>query len=116
MCGQDIAADGAFTVAFLGELAPALREGGAHRYRALHWEAGLLGQVLYLEAEASGLRATGIGCFFDERVHDLLGLDSQRFAMLYGLSVGGPVDDARLVTLEGYAHLAEGAAARGGAS
>jgi hypothetical protein len=26
--------------------------------------------------------------------------------MLYGLSVGGPVDDARLVTLEGYAHLA----------
>jgi len=116
MCGQDIAADGAFTVAFLGELAPALREGGAHRYRARHWEAGLLGQVLYLEAEASGLRATGIGCFFDERVHDLLGLDSQRFAMLYGLSVGGPVDDARLVTLEGYAHLAEGAAARGGAS
>ena len=82
------------------------REGGAHRYRALHWEAGLLGQVLYLEAEAAGLRATGIGCFFDERVHDLLGLDPQRFAMLYGLSVGGPVDDARLVTLEGYAHLA----------
>ena len=52
----------------------------------------------------------------DERVHDLLGVDSQRFAMLYGLSVGGPVDDARLVTLEAYAHLAEGAPARGGAS
>ncbi len=105
MCGQDIAADGVFAVAFLGELAPALREGGAHRYRALHWEAGLLGQMLYLEAEAAGLRATGIGCFFDERVHDLLGLDTHRFAMLYGLSVGGPVDDTRIATLDGYAHL-----------
>jgi len=26
----------------------------------LFWEAGLLGQVLYLEAEAAGVRGTGI--------------------------------------------------------
>jgi len=26
----------------------------------------MIGQVLYLEAEAQGVRATGIGCFFDD--------------------------------------------------
>ena len=34
--------------------------GPAH-YRKLFWEAGMVGQVLYLEAEAHGVRATGIG-------------------------------------------------------
>ena len=30
--------------------------------------------MLYLEAEASGARATGIGCYYDDPVHELLGL------------------------------------------
>ena len=34
----------------------------------------MIGQVLYLEAEAVGLRGTGIGCFFDDGMHSLLGL------------------------------------------
>lgn len=33
-----------------------------------------MGQVLYLEAEAAGLRGTGIGCYFDDDCHELLGL------------------------------------------
>jgi len=33
---------------------------GAWFYRRLFWETGLVGQVLYLEAEAAGVRATGI--------------------------------------------------------
>jgi SagB-type dehydrogenase family enzyme len=37
-------------------------------------EAGLVGQVLYLEAEAAGVRGTGIGCFFDDPVHQAFGL------------------------------------------
>ncbi len=32
----------------------------------LHWETGMIGQVLYLQAEAAGVRATGIGCYFDD--------------------------------------------------
>jgi SagB-type dehydrogenase family enzyme len=60
-CRQDIAADGAFAVALLAELEPTLRERGAWSYRELHWEAGAIGQVLYLEAEAAGVRGTGIG-------------------------------------------------------
>lgn len=60
-CGQDIAADSAVAFSMLAELGPALDADGAWAYRRLHWEAGLVGQVLYLEAEAAGLRATGIG-------------------------------------------------------
>jgi hypothetical protein len=41
----------------------------------------MIGQVLYLEAEAHGLRGTGIGCFFDDAVHDLLGFENNAFAI-----------------------------------
>ena len=97
-CGQAIAADGAFAVAMLADLGGGLGSEGPPAYRTLHWEAGLLGQVLYLEAEAHGLRATGIGCFFDDPTHAALGLDRGRFQTLYHFTVGGPVDDERLTT------------------
>ncbi|KAF9611688.1 hypothetical protein IFM89_034871 [Coptis chinensis] len=35
-------------------------------YPRLFWETGILGQVLYLEAHAVGISATGIGCYFDD--------------------------------------------------
>lgn len=61
--------------------------------------------MLYLEAEAAGVRGTGIGCYFDDAVHELLGLAGDRFQDLYHFTVGGPVDDPRLTTLAPYAHL-----------
>jgi SagB-type dehydrogenase family enzyme len=60
-CHQDIAADGCFAVAMLGEFRDSLANDGPWFYRALHWEAGLVGQTLYLESEAAGIRSTGIG-------------------------------------------------------
>jgi hypothetical protein len=39
--------------------------------------------VLYLEAEAAGVRATGIGCFFDDPVHQVFGLDGLALRSLY---------------------------------
>jgi len=48
-------------------------------------ECGLIGQVLYLEAEAAGIRGTGIGCYFDDSVHELLGsrmINSKVFIIL----------------------------------
>jgi SagB-type dehydrogenase family enzyme len=107
-CQQDIAANGAFAVAMLAEMEPTLRAEGAHAYRRLHWEAGALGQVLYLEAEAAGLSATGIGCFFDDLMHELLGIGDGRLAMLYGFTVGGRVEDTRVQTTPAYAHLRQG--------
>jgi hypothetical protein len=53
---------------------PVHGSGRAWPYRWMFWEAGLLGQVLYLEAEAAGARGTSIGCYFDDAARDLLGL------------------------------------------
>lgn len=49
----------------LARMEPTLREKNVWMYPRLFWETGVLGQVLYLEAHAIGISATGIGCFFD---------------------------------------------------
>lgn len=97
-CQQAIASDGAFAVGMLAEFEPRFRERGAWFYRTLHHEAGALGHTLYLEAEALGIRGTGIGCFFDDEMHSLLGLRDRAFQTIYHFTIGGPVDDPRIVT------------------
>ena len=84
-------------------LNPVLKENGPWFYPRLFWETGLIGQVLYLEAEAAGIRGTGIGCFFDDAMHDLLGIHDRRWQSLYHFTVGGPVEDPRLQTIPPYA-------------
>jgi len=101
-CRQDIAGDGAFSLGMLAEYQAALVQHGPSFYRRLFREAGAIGQVLYLEAEAAGVRSTGIGCFFDDPVHQVFGLRSLEFQSLYHFTVGGYVDDPRLTTLPPY--------------
>ena len=101
-CDQDIAADGFFSLGMIADFDASLEEHGASFYRTLFWESGLVGQVLYLEAEAAGVRATGIGCFYDDPVHDALGLQGHAFQSLYHFTVGTPVEDTRLTTQPGY--------------
>ena len=101
-CDQDIAADGFFSLGMLARLESSLSERGEWFYRRLFWECGLIGQVLYLEAEAAGARATGIGCFYDDAVHELLALSGERWQSLYHFSMGMPVEDPRLTTEPGY--------------
>jgi nitroreductase len=100
-CHQAIAADSAFALGMVAEYQAALTA-APWRYRQLHWEAGLLGQALYLEAEAMGLRGTGIGCYFDDRFHELLGLSGNAFQSLYHFTVGYPLTDSRILTLPPY--------------
>jgi len=102
-CDQDIAADGFFSLGMIARLESSLRARGDGFYRRLFWESGLLGQVLYLDAEAAGARATGIGCFYDDAVHELAGLSGHEWQSLYHFSMGMPVDDDRLTTEPGYA-------------
>ncbi|MDH4251192.1 MAG: SagB/ThcOx family dehydrogenase [Nitrospira sp.] len=104
-CHQDIAGDSAFSFGMLAEFEGALRERGAWWYPRMFWEAGLLGQVLYLEAEAAGVRATGIGCFFDDPVHEIIGVKELAMQSLYHFTIGGPVEDRRLQMLPPYDHL-----------
>jgi SagB-type dehydrogenase family enzyme len=101
-CQQDIAADGCFSLGMIAEFEGPLQRLGPWFYRRLFWECGLIGQVLYLEAEAAGFRGTGIGCFFDDPVHQLLGLETQQYQSLYHFTVGRPVEDDRLVTHPAY--------------
>jgi SagB-type dehydrogenase family enzyme len=101
-CDQDIAEDGFFAVAMIARFGAALREHGEWFYRRLFWECGLIGQVFYLEAEAVGGRATGIGCYYDDPVHELLGLSGQDWQSLYHFSMGVPLEDARLTSEPGY--------------
>jgi SagB-type dehydrogenase family enzyme len=104
-CHQDIAGDGAFSFGMLAEFEGRLRERGAWWYPRMFWEAGLLGQVLYLEAESAGVRATGIGCFFDDPVHEIAAVNGLSLQSLYHFTIGGPVEDYRLMTLPAYGHL-----------
>jgi nitroreductase len=101
-CHQEIASDGCFSLGMLAEFEVPLARFGPWFYRRLFWECGLIGQVLYLEAEAAGMRGTGIGCFFDDAVHQLLGLETMRFQSLYHFTVGYPVEDSRLTILPAY--------------
>ena len=105
-CHQDIAANGAFSLGMLARLEPVLRERGAAAYRKLFWEAGIIGQALYLAAEAAGARGTGIGCYFDEVLHRALGLAGHDWQSLYHFTIGCPVEDVRLRTVPPYPHLA----------
>ena len=101
-CDQDIAAEGFFSLAMVARVEASLRERGEWFYRRLFWECGLIGQVLYLEAEAAGARATGIGCFYDDPVHEIVGLTGHAWQSLYHFSMGMPVEDTRLTSEPGY--------------
>lgn len=62
---QEIASHGCFSLGMVAHFEPVLR-GRVWMYPRLFWETGVLGQVLYLEAHAVGISATGIGCYFDD--------------------------------------------------
>ncbi len=96
-CHQDIAANACFALGMLAEFDSAVSADPA-AYRDLYREAGLLGQALYLEAEGRGLRGTGIGCYFDDAFHQLIGLTDNQSQSLYHFTVGLPLDDQRIET------------------
>jgi len=103
-CHQEIAGLSAFSLGMVARFKATLTK-AAYWYRYLFWECGMIGQVLYLEAEAHGVRGTGIGCFFDEEVHRLFGLQTNDYQSLYHFTVGVPVSDPRLGTHPPYFHL-----------
>ena len=103
-CDQEIAGDGAFSIGMMARFIDNI-ENEPHSYRRLFWEAGMIGQVLYLEAEAHSLRGTGIGCYYDDLVHELLGFTDNTYQDLYHFTVGKALEDTRITTLAPYGHL-----------
>jgi len=101
-CHQDIASHCAVTFMMVAEFAAPIAADAA-AYRHLHWEAGMLGHIVTLEAEAAGWRGTGIGCFFDDADHEVLGLKDAQFQVIYHYAVGMALEDTRISTLPAYA-------------
>ncbi|BBL70306.1 SagB/ThcOx family dehydrogenase [Methylogaea oryzae] len=104
-CNQALASGGAFMVCMLADFEGRLNRYGPGEYRRLHWEAGLLGQALYMEAEAIGLNGCGIGCFIDDAVHQQFGIHGNKLQVLYHFSVGGGVEDNAIERHPAYSHL-----------
>ncbi|MDJ0807827.1 MAG: SagB/ThcOx family dehydrogenase [Gammaproteobacteria bacterium] len=105
-CHQAIAGDSAFSLGMLARFDSLLTE-APWMYPNLFWEAGLIGQVLYLEAEDKGFRGTGIGCYFDDVMHQQLGMTDKEWQDVYHFTIGMPVEDQRLQTKPPYHHLTQ---------
>ncbi|HXP78820.1 MAG TPA: SagB/ThcOx family dehydrogenase [Verrucomicrobiae bacterium] len=70
---QSLAGNSCFTISMIADLGEAARAFGNRGYRYVYFEAGAIGQRLYIGAEALGWNATGIGAFYDDDVHRYLG-------------------------------------------
>jgi len=103
-CHQDIAGSSAFAMGMIAKFKEIVAT-RPYLYRHLFWETGMIGQVLYLEAEAHGVRGTGIGCFFDDAVHEIMGFNDNHYQSLYHFTVGKPIEDPRLTSYPPYYHL-----------
>jgi SagB-type dehydrogenase family enzyme len=101
---QDIAGNSAFAISFISNFDYALKKYGDRGYRYIHYEAGFLGQALYLSAAATGYDATGIGAFIDDDVHTFLKIPSEQ-QVVYHFTVGKRVDDPRITTLPAYKYI-----------
>jgi SagB-type dehydrogenase family enzyme len=94
--GQDLAGSACLAFSMIGDFENAARSYGDRGYRYVHFEAGAIGQRMYLASEALGLRATGIGAFFDEEVNRYLSLSPELGQVVYHFAIGYPVPDPRL--------------------
>jgi len=103
-CHQEIASAACLAIGMLVEFEAPDRTmaDDPAAYRDHYRAAGLIGQALYLEAEAMGLRGTGIGCYFDDPVHELLGIEDAAFQSLYHFTIGLPIDDPRIEASAAY--------------
>ncbi|MGQ0553108.1 MAG: SagB/ThcOx family dehydrogenase [Planctomycetota bacterium] len=95
--GQELAGHAVAAFSMIADLERGARAFGNRAYRYAHFEAGLIGQALYLSATARGLQATGIGAFFDDDVHRWLSLSGRSRQVIYHHSIGLGAPDARLV-------------------
>lgn len=94
--GQNLAGNACVAFSMIGDFESAANIHGDRGVRYVHFEAGAIGQRMYLAAEALGLRATGIGAFFDNEVHRYLNLAPEQGQVVYHFAIGYPVTDPRL--------------------
>ena len=95
-CMQDLGKDSAFTLSMVIDKKNIKTDSD---YKFAMMEAGMIGHILYLEAEAKNIRGCGIGCFFDDLVSVEI-LQDENILTLYGFSVGIPLVDERIIPIK----------------
>ena len=101
---QEIASDSSVCFAMIANFSLAFSLLGEIGYRAIHFEAGRIGQALYLGSESLNYNSTGIGAFFDDDVNRFLQL-REGYEVIYHFAMGKAIPDRRIQTLDGYYHL-----------
>jgi SagB-type dehydrogenase family enzyme len=91
---QDLAGDAAAAVFFLADLERCLSAMGNRGYRAVQFEAGILGGRLYLGAYAQHLGATGL-TFFDDDVTEFFSPHAAGKSAIFLVATGHPVRSQR---------------------
>jgi hypothetical protein len=87
---QDLAGDAAASVFFLADLEHCLESMGNRGYRAVQFEAGILGGRMYLGAYAQRLGATGL-TFFDDDVTEFFSPHAANKGAIFLVAIGHPV-------------------------
>ena len=94
--GQQLAGNCAVAFSLVADLERATASHGERAYRYVHFEAGAVGQRLYVGAERLGWQATGIGAFYDDAVHHYLRIEPRHGQVVYHFAIGRAVPDPRL--------------------
>jgi len=95
-CTQDLGKDSSFCLSMIINKNEIKKD---YHYKLAMFEAGIIGQILYLEAEAKNIRGCGIGCFFDDLVSIEI-LNNSDIFTLYGFSIGEPIIDERIIPIK----------------
>ena len=93
-CNQDLGSLSSVSFSFVADFEKITQN---HHYKLTLQEAGMVGHILYLEAEAKGIRGCGIGCFFDELINEEI-LNSKLQAV-YNFTLGVPLVDERIIKI-----------------
>jgi len=97
---QALAGNACVAFSMIGDLEAASRRHGDRGYRYVHFEAGAIGQRLYIAAEALGFQSTGMGAFYDDLVNKYLKLRPEGGQVVYHFACGYAVEDDRSVQVE----------------
>lgn len=97
-CFQSIAKDCSVVISMLAPVNQSIDLCPVN-YSYLHWEAGFLGQMLYIQAYEQGIGATGMGCFLDGETANVFKVSSL-LTPIYHFAFGQQVKDIRFSSME----------------
>ena len=93
-CTQDLGEFSSVSFSFVADFKKITKN---YHYKLTLQEAGMIGHILYLEAEAKGIRGCGIGCFFDDLINNEI--LNGKLQAVYNFTIGVPLIDERIIKI-----------------